>query len=50
MKRFLLVTNTYPESKFIDYIRALISGNCYQLMPKRIRAMELQVERGKPDR
>jgi len=43
-----LVTNTHPESGFIDYVRALISGDHYQLMPKRIRAMELQIQRGKP--
>ena len=48
MKRVLLVTNTHPESGFIDYVRALISGDHYQLMPKRIRAMELQIQRGKP--
>jgi len=48
MKRFFLLTNTHPESNFIDYVRALISGNCYQLMPKRVRAMELQVKRGRP--
>jgi len=40
--------NTHPESNFIDYVRAYMSGDPYQLMPKRIRAMELQVERDRP--
>ena len=43
-----MITNTYPESCFIDYMKALISGDRYQLMPKKIRARELQTERGKP--
>lgn len=42
----MLVTNTYPESCFIDYMKALISGDHYQLMPKKIRVRELQTERG----
>jgi len=47
MNRVILVTNTYPESCFIDYMKALISGDHYQLMPKKIRVRELQTERGK---
>ena len=41
------IANTYPESCFIDYMKALISGDHYQLMPKKIRVRELQTERGK---
>ena len=41
-----MITNTYPESCFIDYMKALISGDRYQLMPNKIRARELQTERG----
>lgn len=48
MRRVILITNTHPESDFIDYIRACISGDCYQLMPRSIRIIELQTERGKP--
>ncbi len=48
MKGVILTTNTYPESCFIDYMKALISGDRYQLMPKKIRARELQTEREKP--
>jgi len=48
MRIILLVTNTYPESNWIDYVLALLSGDPYQLMPKRIRAEELRVVRGKP--
>ena len=40
-----LITNTYPESCFIDYMKALISGDHYQLMPKKIRVRELQTDR-----
>ena len=47
MNKVILMTNTYPESCFIDYMKALISGDHYQLMPKKIRARELQTERGK---
>ena len=47
MQSVLLVTNTHPESNWIDYVRAVMSGDPYQLMPKRIRAVELQTERGK---
>ena len=47
MNRVILVTNTYPESCFIDYMKALISGDHYQLMPKKIRVRELQTKRGK---
>jgi len=39
------ITNTYPESCFIDYMKALISGDHYQLMPKKIRVRELQTDR-----
>ena len=46
MNGVILITNTYPESCFIDYMKALISGDCYQLMPKKIRVRELQTERG----
>jgi len=45
MKGLILITNTYPESCFIDYMKALISGDRYQLMPKKIRVRELQTER-----
>ena len=41
------ITNTYPESCFIDYMKALISGDHYQLMPKKVRVRELQTKRGK---
>jgi len=43
----ILITNTHPESCFIDYMKALISGDHYQLMPKKIRVKELQIVRGK---
>jgi len=46
MSVVVLITNTHPESCFIDYMKALISGDHYQLMPKKIRARELQTERG----
>ncbi len=45
MNGIILITNTYPESCFIDYMKALISGDHYQLMPKKIRVRELQSER-----
>jgi len=45
MNGVILITNTYPESCFIDYMKALISGDCYQLMPKKIRLRELQTNR-----
>jgi len=48
MNEVILTTNTHPESCFIDYMKALISGDHYQLMPKKIRVRELQTERGKP--
>jgi len=48
MNGVILTTNTHPESCFIDYMKALISGDRYQLMPKKIRVRELQTERGKP--
>jgi len=47
MNGVILITNTYPESYFIDYMKALISGDHYQLMPKKIRVIELQTERVK---
>jgi len=47
MNGVISITNTYPESCFIDYMKALISGDRYQLMPKKIRAIELQTEREK---
>jgi len=47
MNRVILVTNTYPESCFIDYMQALISEDHYQLMPKKIRVRELQTKRGR---
>jgi len=47
MSGVILITNTYPESCFIDYIKALVSGDHYQLMPKKIRVKELQTKRGK---
>jgi len=47
MNGVISVTNTYPESCFIDYMKALISGDHYQLMPKKIRVIELQTEREK---
>ena len=47
MNEVILMTNTYPESCFIDYMKALISGDHYQLMPKKIRVRELQTKRGK---
>jgi len=47
MNGLTLITNTHPESCFIDYMKALISGDHYQLMPKKIRVRELQIERGK---
>ena len=47
MNGVILTTNTHPESCFIDYMKALISGDHYQLMPKKIRIIELQTERGK---
>jgi len=47
MNRVISVTNTYPESCFIDYMKALISADHYQLMPKKIRVRELQIKRGK---
>ena len=46
MNMNMSMTNTYPESYFIDYMKALISGDHYQLMPKKIRVRELQTERG----
>jgi len=46
MNGIILITNTYPESCFIDYMKALISGDHYQLMPKKIRVRELQTKRG----
>jgi len=46
MNEVILMTNTCPESCFIDYMKALISGDHYQLLPKKIRARELQSERG----
>ncbi len=45
MNGVILMTNTYPESCFIDYMKALISGDHYQLMPKKIRVRELQTDR-----
>jgi len=45
MNEVILMTNTYPESCFIDYMKALISRDHYQLMPKKIRARELQTDR-----
>jgi len=45
MKGVISITDTYPESCFIDYMKALISGDHYQLMPKKIRVRELQTER-----
>ncbi len=47
MSGVILITNTYPESCFIDYMKALISGDHYQLMPKKIRVRELQTKREK---
>ena len=47
MSWIISITNTYPESCFIDYIKALISGDRYQLMPKKIRVRELQTKREK---
>jgi len=47
MNMNMSITNTHPESCFIDYMKALISGDRYQLMPKKIRVRELQTERGK---
>jgi len=47
MNEVILMTNTYPESCFIDYMKALISGDHYQLMPKKIRVRELQTKREK---
>jgi len=46
MNGVISITNTYPESCFIDYMKALISGDHYQLMPKKIRVRELQTKRG----
>jgi len=43
----ILITNTYPKSCFIDYMKALITGDHYQLMPKKIRVRELQTKREK---
>ena len=45
MNEVILMTNTYPESCFIDYMKALISEDHYQLMPKKIRVRELQTDR-----
>ena len=47
MNMNMSITNTYPESCFIDYMKALISGDRYQLMPKKIRVIELQTKREK---
>ena len=47
MNMNMSITNTYPESCFIDYMKALISGDHYQLMPKKIRVRELQTKREK---
>jgi len=47
MNGVISITNTYPESCFIDYMKALISGDRYQLMPKKIRVRELQTDREK---
>ena len=47
MSGVVVITNTYPESCFIDYMKALISADHYQLMPKMIRVRELQIKRGK---
>jgi len=45
MDWIISITNTHPESCFIDYMKALISGDHYQLMPKKIRIRELQTNR-----
>jgi len=45
MNEVILMTNTYPESCFIDYMKALISGDHYQLMPIKIRVRELKTDR-----
>lgn len=47
MNGVFMITNTHPESCFIDYMKALISGDRYQLMPKKIRVRELQTKREK---